>query len=342
MPPLSPFHSPARPEPPVPPERERGAALLTVLLLVAIIAVLAGAALERMRLTTRLAGNALAGEQARGFARAAEALATSRITTMLGDAPDRVTLAGGWSGRPFGLPLPGGGLAVARVSDGGNCFNLNALVSQIGPNLYTSSQSFAQRLQFVRLMQAVGVPAQVADHVAAATADWIDSDGDQQGNGAEDPVYLAGATPYRTGGTLMADPSELRAVDGVTPDLYAKLRPWLCTLPRAEATTININTLLPEQAPLVAMLFPGTLSVEAARGMILRRPPQGFRDASTFLNLAGNGVGGEGGGGLGVKTTWFALAINVSNGSAQLQERALIDASRLPARLVARQWGDES
>ena len=44
----------------MPSERERGAALLTVLLLVAIIAVLAGAALERLRLTTRLAGNALA------------------------------------------------------------------------------------------------------------------------------------------------------------------------------------------------------------------------------------------------------------------------------------------
>ena len=57
------------------PERERGAALLTVLLLVAMIAVLAGTALERLRLTTRLAGNALGGEQARDYARAAEALA---------------------------------------------------------------------------------------------------------------------------------------------------------------------------------------------------------------------------------------------------------------------------
>ena len=60
----------------MPPDRERGAALLTVLLLVAIVAVLAGTALERLRLTTRLASNALAGEQARGYARAAEALAT--------------------------------------------------------------------------------------------------------------------------------------------------------------------------------------------------------------------------------------------------------------------------
>ncbi|WP_293878068.1 MULTISPECIES: type II secretion system minor pseudopilin GspK [unclassified Sphingomonas] len=324
------------------PERERGAALLTVLLLVAMIAVLAGTALERLRLTTRLAGNALGGEQARDYARAAEALATSKVTDMLGPSRDRVTLAGGWSNRPFGLPLPGGGLAVARVTDGGNCFNLNSLVSRQGPNVYSSTQSFTQRLQFVRLMRLVGVPAQAAERIAPATADWIDTDADQQGGGAEDPAYLAKATPYRTAGTLMADPSELRAVDGVTPEIYAKLRPWICTLPVAETSPININTLTPEQAPLVAMLFAGTLSVDAARGMILRRPPQGYKDASTFLNSAGNGATPEGGAGLAITSKWFALGIDVTNGTARLQERALIDASTLPARLVARQWGDES
>ena len=307
-----------------------------------MIAVLAGTALERLRLTTRLAGNALGGEQARDYARAAEALATSKVTDMLGTSRDRVTLAGGWSNRPFGLPLPGGGLAVARVTDGGNCFNLNSLVSRQGPNIYTSAQSFAQRLQFVRLMRLIGIPAQAAERIAPATADWIDTDSDQQGGGAEDPTYLAKATPYRTAGTLMADPSELRAVDGVTPDIYATLRPWVCTLPIAQTSPINVNTLTPEQAPLVAMLFADTLSVDAARGMILRRPPQGYKDASTFLNAAGNGATPEGGAGLATTSTWFALGIDVTNGTARLQERALIDASRLPARLVARQWGDES
>ena len=52
-------------------DRERGAALLTVLLLVAVIAVLAATALERLRVSTRLAGNAAALDQARGLAFAA-------------------------------------------------------------------------------------------------------------------------------------------------------------------------------------------------------------------------------------------------------------------------------
>ena len=35
------------------------------------------------------------------------------------------------------------------------------------------------------------------------------------------------------------------------------------------------------------------------------------------------------------------LRVEVSDGHAQLSEHALIDASRLPARLVARQWGED-
>ncbi|MGO8609408.1 hypothetical protein ACC848_41335, partial [Rhizobium johnstonii] len=81
--------------------------------------------------------------------------------------------------------------------------------------------------------------------------------------GAEDSAYTGAATSYRTSGTLMTDISELRAVSGVTPEIYTKLRPWLCTLPVAKPSVINVNTLLPEQAPLFAMLLPDTLGVDA-------------------------------------------------------------------------------
>jgi general secretion pathway protein K len=326
---------------PLPPENERGAALLTVLLLVAVIAVIAGNALERLRLATRLGGNAAASEQARSYAEAAEALALSRVTDLLGRDQTKVTLAGGWSDRPFGLPLPGGGTAVARVTDGGNCFNLNGLVSEASPGTYVTYPS--ARIEFARLMRLIQIPAQAADHIAAATADWIDTDQDQQTSGAEDGVYLARAVPYRTGGTLMADPSELRAVDGMTADYYAALRPWVCTRPKAELSRININTLRPEQAPLIAMLYPDTLSAAQAQAILIRRPPDGYASVATFLNGASaNGITLDPNAErqLSMTTGWFALRIDVALGTTQLQEHALIDASRLPARLVSRQWGE--
>ncbi len=323
--------------------RERGAALLTVLMLVAIIAVMAGAALEKLRLSTRLAGNAATGEQARAYAFAAETMALTRVSNLLGQSPKRVTLAGNWSNTPFGLPLPGGGFAVARVRDGGNCFNLNGLVTQgPTPGVYVT---FAEvRPQFVRLMRLLSVPTQVAEQVASGTADWIDSDQDQQAMGAEDAAYLGRETPYRTAGTLMTDPSELRAVAGMTPEIYATLRPWICTLPIAKPSPINVNTLSPEQAPLFAMLFPDTLSVGSAQQMLLRRPPQGYGDTGEIMKAAAlQGASTLAPGAVAtVQSKWFMLDLDVTLATTQMQERALIDANRLPAQLVSRQWGEPS
>lgn len=312
--------------------------MLTVLMLVAIVAVIAATSLEKLRLSTRIAGNAGATEQARGYALAAEALALARIGTLQGADATRTTLIGGWSGRPFSLPLPGGGVATARVVDGGNCFNLNGLVTRGAPGVYRSAP--LQRMQFSRLMRVVGVPAQVADQVSGAAADWIDSDADQQAGGAEDPTYLARDPAYRTAGTLMADPSELRALNGVTPAVYAQVRPWICTLPIATPAPVNVNTLQPEQAPLVAMLGE-TISVDAARRALLSRPLAGFASSSAFVAQLGSaGAAADGGAQLAVKSGWFALDVDVRDGATTLEEHALIDATRLPARLATRQWGE--
>jgi general secretion pathway protein K len=316
---------------------ERGAALLTVLLLVAVIAVMAATALERLRLSTRLTANAVALDQARGLAFAAEALATSRVSDLLRQNPDRVTLDGGWSSRPYTIPLPNG-RAIARVKDGGNCFNLNSLVSDLDGTYVADPTTITQ---FARLARLLNVPG--GDAIAAAAADWIDSDDQPLAGGAEDSAYTGLATPYRTAGTLMADLSELRAVAGVTQEAYQQLRPWLCTLPRTTRATINVNTLMPEQAPLIAMLLPDTLGVAGAAAGLLRRPPGGFADTQDFWKIyAASGITADPAAEqqTGVKTSWFDLTVDVSVAGSDLSERALIDATTLPARLVSRQWGE--
>ena len=319
-------------------DSEHGAALLTVLLLVAVIAVLAGTALEKLRLSTKIGGNAVALDQARAYAGAAEILAVTKVGDLLARDPNKVTLAGGWSDKPYPLPIPGG-FATARVSDGGNCFNLNSLVVETGPGVYASYSPARQ--QFARLIRLVNAPTSSPDGIAGATSDWLDSDNSPVEQGVEDSGY----TGYRPANTLMVDPSELRAVSGVTAAVYAKLRPWICTLPRAEASKINVNTLLPEQAALFAMLLPDTLSVEGARQLLLKRPPQGFASTGEFWKLpalsavtaASDAVAQTS-----VTTTWFALRVDVRLGDVDLEDHGLIDATRLPARLATRQWGEPS
>lgn len=326
----------------MPAERERGAALLTVLLIVAVISVIAATALERLRLATRLTGNVVAIDQSRSYAMAAEALTVTRIDRLLSQNAARVTLAGGWSGWPYALVVPGG-VVTATITDGGNCFNLNGLVQKAPDGrLVTRPESIRQ---FTRLMRLVGINEQLGTPIAAATADWIDSDNDPQPQGAEDSHYTGGDAGYRTAGAMMGDPSELRAVAGVTPEIYAKIRPWLCALPIAEPARINVNTLEPEQAPLLAMLLPDTLDVGRAHALLLERPPQGFTSTFEFWKLpARSGITADPAATeqTDVTTRWFALTTKVALGEAELNETALIDATAPPARLVSRSWGDPS
>jgi general secretion pathway protein K len=322
---------------------ERGAALLTVLLLVAVISVLAAGALEKLRLSTRLAENGAAMGQARAFAYAAETVATIRVDAILGQDAARTTLQGGWAGHPFAIQVPGG-LATLTVTDGDNCFNLNGLVGEAQqPGAYVA-ETQTQIPEFVRLMKLVGIPGQTADGIAAATADWIDSDTNPLPNGAEDTAYLGKDRPYRTPNTLMTDVSELRAVAGVTPEIYAKLAPWVCALPIAKPSMINVNTLQPEQAPLLAMLFPDTMDVGRARALLLERPVAGYASTDAFwqqpslarLNADLNVKAQQ----TGVKTYWFNLKIAINANGVQLSQTDLLDATGQRAQIVSRAWSD--
>jgi general secretion pathway protein K len=319
---------------------ERGAALLTVLLLVAVISVLAASALEKLRLSTRLAANGAAIEQARAFAYAAETVATIRVNAILAQDAARTTLAGGWAGRPYALPVPGG-VATLTVTDGGNCFNLNGLVSE-SEGLYLARPD--QVAQFVRLMKLIGIPGQSAEGIAASAADWIDTDASPLPFGAEDSAYRSKDVPYRTPNTLMTDISELRAVAGVTPELYEKIAPYVCALPIAKPSQINVNTLQPEQAALFAMLFPDTMDLGKARALLLQRPAAGYDSVTDFWNqpVLGNLNADQDAkdNQTSVRTYWFDMKIDVTANGVQLTQTDLLDATRDRAQIVSRQWSD--
>jgi general secretion pathway protein K len=321
---------------------ERGAALLTVLILVGIMGAIAVATFDRLRLATMLTGNATGLDQARAFALDGEALATVRIDDLVKASPQKTTLAGGWQGRTTTLPLPGG-TALVRVKDGGNCFNLNSLVVGTPPDALVSRPLAIE--QFSNLMQLLEIPTANARRIAASTADWIDSDDSPNADGAEDAVYARAAKPYRTANSFMVEASELRAVNGVTPDVYARLRPWICALPVAELSPINVNTLTPGQAPLLAMMFGEALRPDAARRVIGERPQAGWNGVADFWNaptLRDFPPPAEVMQQPQVSTRWFAIDLQIDVGGTALHETGLIDARKAPARIAARRWtGDE-
>lgn len=325
---------------PIPP-RERGAALLAVLLLVAVTGAIAAAAMEKLSLSRAAAANSVALDQARAYAAGVEQLALVMIDDLIANDPERTTLAGDWNGAVRRVPLPGGGVAAVRVSDGGNCFNVNSVVEG-NPRTGLARRDSGVR-QFMGLMRLLGVPESEARRIAEAAADWADSDTRPGPIGFEDSAYSGGPEPYRTGNTLFADVGELGELAGMTPEIMARLRPWLCALPVTNLSPININTLLPEQAVLLAMLAPEQMGVERARRILATRPSAGWgsqvefwrigslRDLNVPLDVQLQ---------LQLRSYWFALESEVELMDSELVQRSLVDARLQPSRLVARSWAE--
>ncbi|CEL36082.1 Type II secretion system protein K (fragment) [Xanthomonas citri pv. citri] len=77
------------------PARQRGVALLTVLLLVAVMTLLMAAVLEDLRFGLRRSGNGEAMTQAQWYALGSEAVARQRLQALSERDPLRTTLDGG-------------------------------------------------------------------------------------------------------------------------------------------------------------------------------------------------------------------------------------------------------
>ena len=335
-----------------PPASEHGAALLTVLLLVAILSVVTAVALDRLTLASRMTRNIVSADQGRAYLLTGEQMVANLVTDLVSVNPDRTTLQGDWLGRDQTISVPGG-LVTARLIDRGNCFNLNSLV--VGPEQPGGADAdpSGARLvarpagiaQFAALMRLLGVDHNIALQIAISAADWIDSDSEPGNGGAEDNYYAGFDPAYRPANTLMADPSELLMVNAMTPDIYQRIRPWICALPTTRLSPININTLLPGQAVLLAMLAPDALGLDQARQVLAQRPPEGYGSVNIFWSLpplvrlaAPQEVQDQ----TVAKTRWFEAVLRADLGGDLVEEIVLIDAETQPARLVRRQWGDES
>ncbi|HRK64970.1 MAG TPA: type II secretion system minor pseudopilin GspK [Terricaulis sp.] len=253
---------------------DRGAALVTVLTMLAILSALAIVVADAAGISLRRADNLIRMEQTRWYLLGAESFAGARLS-MLNQAQTRVDQSE-WQGRAFDLPLDDG-LMQVTLRDGDNCFNLNAMViSDDGGGRNLSAFGL---VQFSRLLDAAGVQ-QAQGALAAALVDWLDSDVQPMPGGVEAETYSGRV--YRAANALLADVSELEHVRGFAPQIIARLAPYICVRPTSAPNLINPNTLTPAQAPLLMMAI-DDLSIEEARRIIRDRPIGGWESVDAFL-----------------------------------------------------------
>lgn len=185
--------------------RERGAALLLVLWLIALLTALIGA----FALTARM--EALQGRILSGGARAQELARAGVEYSLVRLADTEPTTRWLPDGRSYRWSYAGGEVELQIVDETGKV-DLN----QAGQPLLTA------------LMQTQGVDREQAGRIASAIVDWRDADPlTQVGGGAEDPDYAAAGRPYGAKDAPFETVAEVEQVLGMTPELYARLEPYL-------------------------------------------------------------------------------------------------------------------
>lgn len=220
--------------------RQRGVALITAIVLVAIATVLAVHIGTRAALDLRRTTGLVALDQGWHVALGAEAWAAEVLNDDAQEDSGTDNLAEAWAQPLPPLPVDGGEVRGA-LEDMQGRFNLNSLVT---PGRKADEDSVAR---FARLLVLVGAQPRWARMMA----DWIDQD-TLAGipDGAEDSTYLAQNPPYRAANVLVTTTTEMMALPGMTRDEFERIRPYVAALP--VGTPINVCTA---KAPVLAALL---------------------------------------------------------------------------------------
>lgn len=315
-----------------------GAVLLTVLLMVAVMATVAVALMDEIRLAVKRTGNAEISAQAHWYALGAEAFAVqlaarARAAADLGAGADVSKRLG----EPLVLPIEGGRMVVT-LRDASNCFNLNSLAA-----VEEEAARELARVQFRQLLRALGLFDADQDRLADSLTDWLDTDTQPLPQGAEDGYYARLSPPTRAANALIGDPAELRGVAGYGDGIYERLRDVVCARPGTERSVLNLNSMGPEDAPLLVMLTGQSLSLDTARVAIQGRPATGYQEADAFWTqpvLAGRNPGEEVRRQTGVEATYYELQATVTLDGREVGLTSLLDLGRgRSPTVVARRFG---
>ncbi|MFP6828191.1 MAG: type II secretion system minor pseudopilin GspK [Gammaproteobacteria bacterium] len=210
--------------------RQRGVAILTAMLVVALGTMIAVNLMWKASLDLRRTTSALAADQGLMYLQGAEAWAGDILRQDQVDSIESDHLGEIWAVELPPMPVDGGVIS-GRVEDLQGRFNINNLVTPQG------EEDEIARRQFERLLEML----ELDPSLAGVAVDWLDPDSETKFPfGAEDDVYSGFDPPYRASNTVITSPSELMAMSGFELESYRLLLPYVTALP--SGTTLNVNT----------------------------------------------------------------------------------------------------
>ena len=217
---------------------QRGVAMITAILIVALATILAVHVGYQAFLDQRRSVTAFSVDQGFQVALGAEAWVADILQKDAKQSPKSDDYTEEWAMRIPPLPVDGGEI-IGQVDDMQGRFNLNSLIKwEQAKNQYVTDDKAVERLK--RLLDIL----ELEDKWAGVIADWIDADIDAGfPDGAEDPTYTGLQPAYRTANMPITRTSELLALAGFGLERYQKLEPYITALPMG--TPINLCTATP-------------------------------------------------------------------------------------------------
>ncbi len=315
---------------------QKGVALITALLIVALATIISVNIATRLQLDVRRTSNMLSSEQAVQYVSAAENLLSLALyedrkdndTDYYGD-PDEHSDRESWADL-YEFPFENA-MIRSQAVDLQACFNLNSLITKGTVNTIAQDR-------FKRLVANVSNKARLSlnGDLSQAIIDWIDDDNGQAKttipDGAEDGYYMNLATPYRTANTPLQSVSELRLIKGFEDNkTFEAIAPLVCAF--GVPASINVNTAPEEVLNSLADNVDGA-------GIIERRTDDPFDDINEFLGYKDLKKTIKETQGLSVSTEYFLLKTEIQLGQSRtLMYSIFYRDDEGNARVIARSQG---
>lgn len=221
---------------------QKGTVLITVMLMVAVAALIATEIAYRQQMDILRTGAFLARDMAGNYLTAAEELGLKALHKDREEddrelRSDNIEITDHWGeewNKGAMFPIPGGiGIIEGRLIDLQGRFNVNSIMDT-DPNRQAKFRGVFKAI-VEKVMQdhpevfPEGVNSQM---LLDRTIDWIDIDQNTTGfDGMEDDEYFRKERPYRTANQVIYDPSELLLIEGFTPQALFYMEDKLSFLP---------------------------------------------------------------------------------------------------------------
>lgn len=276
--------------------RQRGVALLVVLILLVLMSVMAA------RISQQFTGNLqriqyqLSQQKLRWAMLSADRQIRSALEKDMADPQKASAFRRIWD-QPLETDIDGA-VVKSDVVDGQNCFNVNSLLpspeaaptaavtttpsDSSDPNAGLSEE--AQRKKMVEfLLNSAGINPMTAETLYKQLTDYLGIENSDPNTPAPDftQAYASQKPPRVPARQMMVSISEMKLLPDFPVGYYPRVAKLFCALPSTK-TAVNVNTLERDQAALLSAMFFGSLTPEDVMRLIDQRPETGWETVDSF------------------------------------------------------------